>query len=276
MELKTNEQWRPIEGFPCYLVSDQGRIKSIRNPKNPKILKPGHNWQGYESVTLMSGNEHAAAGTKRCCRRVHRLVAEAFVPNPEKKPYIDHIIPISVGGTSEASNLRWVTAKENYYNEITQKNMEAAKPARVAKTCHQVYVYDEQLNLVHTFPSTAEAARILKKNQGNIASCCTGALPRYLGWIWSYEKLTDISQRKELEEKMRYQFEKNRKSTYKASSRYFKAKYAAGEGWYHKHREEGKAKFKAYYYAHREEILAKAKAKRKKKREDEERKNGIS
>ena len=274
MELKTNEQWRPIEGFPCYLVSDQGRIKSIRNPKNPKILKPGHNWQGYESVTLMSGNEHAAAGTTRCCRRVHKLVAEAFIPNPEKKPYIDHINTIT--NDNRAENLRWVTGYENYHNPLTMEHMEAAKPARVEKTKHKVYVYDEQLNLVYTFPSTADAARILQRNQGNIASCCTGALPRYLGWIWSYEELTDISQRKELEEKMRYQFEKNRKSTYKASSRYFKAKYAAGEGWYHKHREEGKAAFRKYYYEHREEILAKQKAKRKKKREDEERKNGIS
>ena len=48
MEEKTNEQWRPIEGYPCYLVSDQGRIMSLRNPKNPKILKQGTNKGGYK------------------------------------------------------------------------------------------------------------------------------------------------------------------------------------------------------------------------------------
>ena len=269
-----NERWLPVEGFPDYMVSDKGRVKSYRNPQNPKMLKQATNHNGYKCVILMSGNGYGAPGAQRKSKQVHRLVAQAFIPNPENKPQVDHIIPISVGGTSEASNLRWVTAKENYYNVITQKNMEDARPEAVKKTMHQVYVYDEDLNLIATYPSTAEAARLTKKNQGNIASCCTGALPRYNGYIWSYVKLNNIEERKKLEEEKRYQFIKNRKSTYRAVSRYQKAQYAAGRGWYHRHTEECRKKYLEYYYAHREEILAKSKAKRdEEKRRREERGN---
>jgi hypothetical protein len=155
-----------------------------------------------------------------------------------------------------------VTAKENYYNVITQKNMEDARPEAIKKTMHQVFVYDEGLNLIASYPITAEAARLTKKNQGNIASCCTGALPRYDGKIWSYVKLNNIEERKKLEEEKKYQFIKNRKSTYRAVSRYQKAQYAAGKGWYHRHTEECKKKYLEYYYAHREEILRKSKEKR--------------
>lgn len=273
MAEETNERWLPVEGFPNYLVSDKGRVKSLRNPLNPKMLKQATNHNGYKCVILMTGNGYGAPGAKRKSKQVHRLVAQAFIDNPEGKPYVDHIIPISVGGTSEVSNLRWVTAKENYYNEITQKNMEDARPEAVKKTMHQVYVYDEDLNLIATYPSTAEAARLTKKNQGNIASCCTGALPRYDGKIWSYVELHDIKERDKLEEEKKYQFIKNRKSTYKAVYRYQKAQYAAGKGWYHRHTEECRKKYLEYYYAHREEILAKSKAKRdeaKRRREERE------
>ena len=150
--------------------------------------------------------------------------------------------------------------------------MEDARPEAVKKIMHQVFVYDNDLNLIATYPSTAEAARLTKKNQGNIASCCTGALPRYNGYIWSYVELHDIKEREKLEEEKRYQFLKNRKSTYKAVSRYQKAQYAAGKGWYHRHTEECRKKYLEYYYAHREEILAKSKAKRdEEKRRREER-----
>lgn len=53
---------------------------------------------------------------------VHRLVGFAFIPNPENKPEIDHVIPVSNGGTNEATNLRWVYKIENRNNEQTIKN----------------------------------------------------------------------------------------------------------------------------------------------------------
>jgi hypothetical protein len=271
MAENTIERWLPVQGYPCYMVSDQGRVKSYRSADNPKILKPAANTSGYESVTLTSGDRYGAPGSKKRTIVIHKLVAQAFVPNPdpEKKKFVDHINTIRTD--SRACNLRWVTALENYHNPLTLQHMADARPAAIEKTKHKVYVYDENLNLIATYPSTAEAARLLKKNQGNIASCCTGALPRYGGYIWSYTELHDISEREELEKEKEYQFKKNRKSTLKAVSKYQKAQYAAGKGWHHKHLEESRAKSRKYYHEHREEMLRKAKAKRdeeKRRREE--------
>lgn len=255
-----NERWLPVQGYPCYMVSDQGRVKSYRNPKNPKILKAAVNHGGYEFVALTTGDKYGAKGSKKRCLMVHKLVAQAFIDNPENKEYVDHINTIRAD--SRVCNLRWVTAKENSNNPLTLQHLAKSRAAAIEKTMHKVWVYDENLNLIATYPSTAEAARLLKKNQGNIASCCTGALPRYNGYIWSYVELTDISEREKLEKEMEYQFKKNRKSTLKAVSKYQKAQYAAGKGWYHKHVEESRRKSKEYYYKHKEEILRKAKEKR--------------
>lgn len=62
----------------------------------------------------------------------------------------------------------------------------------------KVYVYDEDLNLLRTFDSTAS----VKKegyNQGNVVRCCQGILKRYKGLIWSYTQLTSIEERTDLE-----------------------------------------------------------------------------
>ena len=203
MNRETNEQWRPIKGFPRYQVSNQGRVKSFTSSLHPegKIMKQHRNENGYAMVALCEGTERGQ--NKAYTKHVHRLIAEAFIPFPKELAEsgytmddveVDHILPVSMGGKSELSNLRWVTPSQNANNENTIKNRERA----VLKRKQAVYVYDEELVQVSAFTSTADAARILNKSQGNIASSCTGALPRYLGRIRSYEVLTDKSQRKEL------------------------------------------------------------------------------
>ena len=218
-------------------------------------------------VHLTTGTERGENQTKLC--HIHRLVAEAWIPVPPELSartdlQVDHIIPVSNGGgiinpeTGEF-NLRWVTPEENNTgNTLTNINRQMATLKRKQK----VYVYTEDLQLVHVYDSTADAARELNKSQGNIASCCQGSLPRYLGYIWSYEELTDIKQRKELEEKMHYQWQRNRESTIKASSKCQKNKYRMGRSWYHLHKEEALQKCRDYYWTHKEEILQKQKERR--------------
>lgn len=119
-----NEEWRIIQDFPNYAVSNFARVKRLNNVcyyldgrvrhNKEKILKQTEK-DGYRMVRLW--NERT--GEKGVLIKTHRLVAIAFIPNPEDKPYIDHINTIRDDNRIE--NLRWVTAKENSNNAITRK-----------------------------------------------------------------------------------------------------------------------------------------------------------
>ncbi len=89
-----------IRGYEGYQVSNHGRVK---NSKTGKILKP-YLTRGYLRVSLY--NESG-----RKCKLVHRLVAEAFLPNPENKPVVNHINGCKTD--SNVSNLEWVSPSEN-------------------------------------------------------------------------------------------------------------------------------------------------------------------
>jgi hypothetical protein len=101
------EIWKDIEGFSEYEVSDHGRIKSLRPRKsrrisaisNPIIMKQ-INCHGYLRVGLDNRKKY-----------IHRLIAKAFIPNPENKPFINHKNGVKVDNRIE--NLEWVTSKEN-------------------------------------------------------------------------------------------------------------------------------------------------------------------
>lgn len=91
-----------VTGFDKYEVSNLGNIRS-----NRCILKPGYDTYGYRQVNLYKD------GT-RYTRKIYRLVLNAFSPNIENKPQVDHINRIRHDDRLE--NLRWVTARENVRN----------------------------------------------------------------------------------------------------------------------------------------------------------------
>ena len=91
----------PIKRFEDYLVSDEGFVFST---KTNQRLKPAKNTGGYEFVVLHKGGE-------RHTFRVNRLVAEAFIANPNNKPHVHHINEIKTDNRVE--NLAWVTPSEN-------------------------------------------------------------------------------------------------------------------------------------------------------------------
>ena len=100
----TDEVWKDIEGYPNYMVSNYGRVKNcMRN----KILRPGLGGNGYLTVCLYKNGEGKSY-------RVNRLVALAFVPNPEGKEDVNHIDEDKLNNC--ASNLNWMTRSENIYH----------------------------------------------------------------------------------------------------------------------------------------------------------------
>ena len=113
------EVWRDIPGYiGRYEASTIGRI---RNKKTGKVLKLTPNANGYCVVTMYTDPVCGKKISKRV--PVHRLIAQAFIPNPDNKPYIDHIDTNTLN--NRVTNLRWVTPKENSRNEITLQKFSA-------------------------------------------------------------------------------------------------------------------------------------------------------
>ena len=103
-----------IEGYPNYLIYPEGRIWSKKG--KGRFLKPATQKNGYRRVCL-------SRDKKPKMFLVHRLVAQAFIPNPDNKPEVDHIN--NNPHDNRLENLRWVTKSENGQNQgkrITNKS----------------------------------------------------------------------------------------------------------------------------------------------------------
>jgi hypothetical protein len=99
------EKWKWIEGFKgLYKVSDKGRIKSYHKNKEKGFILSGKNNNGYNNITLAKNGKHYY-------KKIHRIVAKAFIPNPKNKPQVNHID--SDIHNNCVKNLEWVTPKEN-------------------------------------------------------------------------------------------------------------------------------------------------------------------
>lgn len=135
----TEEVWKPIIGFEgLYEVSNYGNVKALdryiennggMQHRSEKILKANTSKRtGHKTVVLCRGG-------KTSPQLVHRLVASAFIPNPENKPYIDHID--TNPRNNHVSNLRWVTQHENAMNPLTRlHNSESKKGHKGYLKCH--------------------------------------------------------------------------------------------------------------------------------------------
>lgn len=200
--------------------------------------------------------------------RVNRLVALAFIKNehPDKRRDVGHWDSCPWNNFKE--NLYWCTPAENNANPITVQRRADARPEAVKKTSKPVYVYNEELNMLSAFTSTASASRELNTSQGNIASCCTGALPRYMGRIWSYIQLSNISEREEVEREAHQQFKKNKASVSKAVKKYYKKQKDNNTPVYEKIKKRAREYGRKYYQEHTEEILEKARKRRDERRSD--------
>ena len=98
--------WKDVVGFEEYFqVNETGEVYSKRS--NKILVQSTHKKSGYKVLSSRIGGRRG----KAICLKVHRMVAEAFIENPDNKPFVNHIDGIKVN--NDISNLEWVTAKEN-------------------------------------------------------------------------------------------------------------------------------------------------------------------
>lgn len=120
-----NEIWKDVVGYEgLYQVSNMGRVKSLNywRTGQERLLRLIPSTSGYLKVKLHRDS-------KGKWYNVHKLVAQAFIPNPNSKPCIDHINTIRTD--NRADNLRWVTCKENSNNLLTREHIKQLRKKEV-------------------------------------------------------------------------------------------------------------------------------------------------
>lgn len=154
------EEWRDIEGYEgLYMVSNFGRVVSFQGC-NPRIMKLGMTRKGYQCVGLQKENQH-----KTCV--VHRLVAKAFIPNPDNLPQVNHKDECKTN--NRVDNLEWCTDKYNHNYGTYIERQRNSSPRNTP-----VLMFDLNGNFEKEFISAREAAREMNTNHALICHCCDG------------------------------------------------------------------------------------------------------
>ena len=172
------EIWKDIDGFDgMYQVSTLGRVKSFKH-KEIRYLK-FQSIKNYKRVHIRhNGRNHYLF--------VHRLVAMAFIPNPDNKPVINHLDENP--SNNNVANLEWATQKENINWGISLSKR--AYSQRKTHNPKAVYQFDKSLNLINVFYSCHEAARQTGFCRSGIGHSCNqdNKFKTYKGFIWRYEE----------------------------------------------------------------------------------------
>ena len=169
---------KDIKGYEgLYTINDSGiDEETVFSIRSGKYLHPVIIGKGYKRVVLKVN------GTKKNFP-LHRLIAEHFILNPHNKPQVDHIIPISNGGTNNVSNLRWVTTTENNHNPMSEINRSSG--LRNNCSSNKVCQYSKEGCLIKVWSSVGECARN-GYNKGHVAACCRGEKKSHKSYIWKY------------------------------------------------------------------------------------------
>jgi len=148
---RMNEQWKSTQGFENYEVSDQGQV---RRSSTKTILKTYAQRYGYLYVKLWNG-------TKMTSKRLHVLVAKAFVPNPLSLPEVNHK---GIKEDCRAISLEWRSKLGNNLDRLKRELSVTAEGVQFtsSKRWKARYQFDNKFVTVGTFDTKEEAIRARK------------------------------------------------------------------------------------------------------------------
>lgn len=209
------EIWKPVKGFEGYYeISSKGRIVSVERfeKRGSNVVhikqhfkKPRINNDGYYTVNLYKNGTYKTL-------RVHRLMAEAFIPNPENKPCIDHkdtnrtnnTICFNEDGSinEEKTNIRWVTHHENTQNPLTlqkikdactKEEVERQRQVRIENGSYRrVFQYTKDGIFVAEYETMKDASRACGIPDTNICKAVDIPTKSVGGYMWVSRKRDDV------------------------------------------------------------------------------------
>ena len=165
------EIWKPVRNYEgLYEVSNLGRVKSLNYNRTGKerIMKGLDNGHGYLFVQLCKDGK-----VENC--RINRLVAMAFLPNPDNLPEVNHKDKIRTNNKVE--NLEWCTTKYNVEYSLAKA----------------VIGINKVSGLILVFPSTREASRQTDINHSSISACLKGRQKSAGGFYWQYVDSEEVA-----------------------------------------------------------------------------------
>ena len=169
--------WKEItETQGLYSVSELGEV---RNNRTGALLKPYLRSSGYIVYTMRMKSK----GLKDVTRLAHRLVAKAFVPNPNDYLIVNH--KDENKSNNAADNLEWCTASYNStYGNATKHKVAHRYGNDISEKI--VQQYDRHGNLIAEYPTIRLASQKLGINLGNISACCLGYRKTAGNYIWKF------------------------------------------------------------------------------------------
>lgn len=159
-----NEEWREMAGYEgLYWVSNLGRVCAIpRKGTQGGLMKGYVDRKGYIILTLRKDGTQLS-------RRLHRMVAETFIPNPDNLPEVNHKDENKLNNNVE--NLEWCTTLYNH--EYGTRTLRCGRPIRCVETGKE-------------YPGAKWAAKELNLDPSTITRCCRKANHTHGGYHWEY------------------------------------------------------------------------------------------
>jgi hypothetical protein len=161
-------KFTPIKDYPMYRIGTDGRVWS---ETNDIILKQHLNDRGYVNAYLSKEGKVKTL-------RVHRLVAEHFIPNPDNKPEVNHKDGDKTN--NHVDNLEWVTRRENRqhaWNLGLDKNVPVS-----------VMQFTKDGAYIRSYESMTQAAKAVNGKQTSISDVCKGKQKAHKGFIWRFSE----------------------------------------------------------------------------------------